>query len=211
MFRAFLLVPLERARKSAFFHAKKNLTFQYKKIPYYPVKVFSKSFWRTRYVEEHILRRKHVVGVSLDIQAAFDSIYPHKVKEALLRHGGDKAMVNWYYNYLIHRNLHFDMAGCKRSITTRIGFPQGGVNSADFWKIAFDPALGIINENGVRGNGFADDLLVMRGGYNINAAMKQIQKVIDKLRHWGSNNGLVFNPSKTVVPGPSHKQIHFFL
>ena len=66
--------------------------------------------------------------------------------------------------------------GCKKSVTTDIGFPQGGVNSADFWKIAFNPALDIINEDSARGNGFSDDLLVMKGGYNIDAAMKNIKK-----------------------------------
>ena len=91
------------------------------------------------------------------------------------------------------------MAGCKLTITTSIGFPQGGVNSADFWKIAFNPALDIINENDVRGNGFADDLLVMRGGYNINAAIKKLQKTTDRLCEWGKQNGLIFNSTKTVV------------
>ena len=117
----------------------------------------------TSYIEENILNRKHVIGISLGIQAAFDSILPHKVKNQLLKHGGDKQMVNWYYNYLIHRNLYFDMLGCKKCISTSIGFLQGGVNSANFWKIAFDPALDIINENNIRGNGFADDLLVLKG------------------------------------------------
>ena len=108
-------------------------------------------------------------------------------------------MVNWYYNYLIHRNLHFDMAGSKKIITTGIGFPQGGVNSADFWKIAFDQALHIINSNDVRGNGFADDLLVMKGGFNLNAAMKKLQATVDRLRAWGKENGLTFNPAKTYI------------
>ena len=116
------------------------------------------------FIEENKLNRKHVIGVSLDIQAAFDSIYPHKVKKALLKHGGERKMVNWY---LIHRNLYFDMMGCTKVISTSIGFPQGGVNSDDFWKIAFDPALEIINGGNLRGNDFADDLHVMRGEYNL--------------------------------------------
>ena len=108
-------------------------------------------------------------------------------------------MVNWYYNYLLHRNLYFGMLGCQKCISTSTGFPQGGVNSADFWKIAFNPALDIINEDDIRGNGFADDLLVLKGGYNLEAAMKKIQKCIDRLVKWGKENGLVFNPDKTVV------------
>ena len=54
------------------------------------------------YIESHILQRKFCVGVSLDIQAAFDSIKTHKVKQALLKHGGDSLMVKWYYNCLLY-------------------------------------------------------------------------------------------------------------
>ena len=39
------------------------------------------------YIESNILQRKFCIGVSLDIQAAFDSIKPHKVKQVLLKHG----------------------------------------------------------------------------------------------------------------------------
>ena len=48
----------------------------------------------TNYIESHILQRKFCIGVSLNIQAALDSIKPHKIKEALLKHGGDPQMVN---------------------------------------------------------------------------------------------------------------------
>ena len=37
------------------------------------------------------------------------------------------------------------------------GFPQGEVCSAKFWIIGFDPAMDIINSNGIFGQGFADD------------------------------------------------------
>ena len=115
------------------------------------------------FIESHILDRKFCVGVSLDIQAAFDSIKPHKIKQALLAHGGDRLMVNWYYNYLIHRNIYTEVSGTKLSFSTSRGFPQGGVNSADFWIIVFNPALEIINKKDLNGDGFADDLLVLKG------------------------------------------------
>ena len=54
----------------------------------------------TDYIERHIYNQKYVIGIFLDIQAAFDS----KIKEALLQHGGDPLMVDWYYSYITHRN-----------------------------------------------------------------------------------------------------------
>ena len=151
------------------------------------------------YIEKNILKRKFCIGVLLDIQAAFDSIKPHKIKAALLKHGGDKDMVNWYYNYLIHRNLYTCVSGTSLCFRTSTGFPQGGVNSADFWIIVFNPALEIINKNSVRGDGFADDLLVMRGGYSLKTAVKDLQTTLDELILWGKEYGLKFNPKKTIA------------
>ena len=48
----------------------------------------------TDYIEKHIYNQKHVIGVFLDIQAAFNSIKPSKIKEALLLHGGDPLMLS---------------------------------------------------------------------------------------------------------------------
>ena len=47
----------------------------------------------TDYIERHIYNQKHVIGVFLDIQAAFDSIKPSKIKEALLQH-----IFEWHYS-----------------------------------------------------------------------------------------------------------------
>ena len=51
------------------------------------------------YIESNIMTsNRHCIGVSLDIQAAFDSITPDTVKHALLKHGGNTQLIQWYYN-----------------------------------------------------------------------------------------------------------------
>ena len=54
----------------------------------------------TDYIEQHIMYGKPVVGVFLDIQAAFDTIKPSKIREALENKGVEPLITNWYYNYL---------------------------------------------------------------------------------------------------------------
>ena len=49
------------------------------------------------------------------------------------------------------------------------------------------------------GNGLADDLLILKGGCNLKAAMKELQKTTNKLTSWGKSFGLNFNSEKTVV------------
>ena len=84
----------------------------------------------TDYIERHIYNQKHVIGVFLDIQAAFDSIKPFK-KEALLLHGGDLLMVDWYYSYITHRNMFIHINGQQISCTTPLGFPLGCICCAN--------------------------------------------------------------------------------
>ena len=151
------------------------------------------------YIEKHIMNKQHCVGVFLDISAAFDSIKPNHVRQALLKHGGDPEMVQWYFNYISHRDILIAMHGELKSFTTGIGFPQGGVCSAKFWLIAFDYAIQIINRYNIEGNGYADDCSALYGGRRLDHALKRLQKMLDDLSQWGKTCGLRFNPEKSVA------------
>ena len=72
-------------------------------------------------------------------------------------------MVNWYHSCITHRNLHIEINGEKLTLTTSIGFPQGGVCSAKFKVIAYDEAVYILNEHRVFGQVFADNRVGMKG------------------------------------------------
>ena len=142
---------------------------------------------------------RHCIGISLDIQAAFDSIDPKTIKDAHLKHGGEPQLIKWYYNYLIHRNLTATLQNDTYTASNAIGFPQGSVVSADLWKIAFNPALDIINSHFTTGFGYADDLIVLRHGYKPETSINTLQKVLNKLVTWGETCNLKFNPSKTLT------------
>ena len=151
------------------------------------------------YIESFIMKKQHCVGVFLDISAAFDSIRPGHVRHSLLKHGGHPEMVQWYFNYITHRDIIVDMYGDIALFSTGIGFPQGGVCSAKFWLIAFDTAIQIINTMGVMGNGYADDCSALYGGRRLDHAIKRLQKVLNELTRWGRTCGLHFNPAKSVA------------
>ena len=118
----------------------------------------------TDYIEKFLANKQHCLAVFLDISAAFDSIDIEHVRRALLKHGGEKSMVNWYHNYLCHRNLYAELHQDQASCSTGVGFPQGGVYSARFWLIAFNQAIKIINNAFVEGVGYADDCCILMGG-----------------------------------------------
>ena len=151
------------------------------------------------YIEKHIMNKQHCVGVFLDISAAFDSIKPSHVRQALLKHGGDPEMVQWYFNYITHRDIQIAMHGETKTFTTGLGFPQGGVCSAKFWLIAFDYAIQIINRYNIEGNGYADDCSALAGGRRLDHALKRLQKMLNDLTAWGKTCGLTFNPDKSIA------------
>ena len=108
-------------------------------------------------------------------------------------------MVDWYYNYITHRNIFVDINGAQVCSSLSIGFPQGGVCSAKFWIIAFNHALYLLNEHGVLGISFADDCVALIGETNLNHMMSRVQKVVSNLEEWGLSCGLTFNAGKTEV------------
>ena len=158
------------------------------------------------YVERCLFRRKTCVGIFLDISSAYDSISIDHIRDSLYKHGGDIELVEWYYHYLSHRQLHMHLHGEDLQIQTKVGFPQGGVASAKFWLIAFDPAIQIINTMFVEGNGYADDCCIVFGGRKPAVMVRRIQRVLDQLVEWGLTCGLRFNPEKTVAVYFSRKK-----
>ena len=103
-------------------------------------------------------------GLFLDISSAYDSMDINHIRNSLYLHVGEEDLVVWYYNYLSRRVLHINLHGCDVAYVCGQGFPQGGVASAKFWIIAFDPAIENINRNMVVGQGYRDDLAAMYGG-----------------------------------------------
>ena len=90
-------------------------------------------------VEYYIMRGLKAIGMFLDISSAYDSMDIHHIRNSLYLHGGDDDLVEWYFHYLGHRvlDIHLNRG--------HVRFPQGGVASAMFWLIAFNPAVRIIN------------------------------------------------------------------
>ena len=151
------------------------------------------------YIEKFDKRNEHCLAVFLDIAAAFDTIQPTHIRDKLLEKEVNVNIVQWYYKYITERHLTLEANDSEIKTCVSVGFPQGGVCSAKFWIIAFDPAIKIINENGIFGQGFADDCAAMIGGVDLNDMTLKLNAALSKLVNWGGTCGLRFNPAKTVL------------
>ena len=139
------------------------------------------------------------MAVFLDISSAFDTITPECIEQGLRRHKVDENVTKWYLSYIRERIVEIENSGDKVRKKTGIGFPQGGVCSASFWILAFNPAINIINKYKIHGNGFADDCAAVLGGIRIPSLMKKMQQMLNELANWGRSCGLRFNPTKSAA------------
>ena len=85
-------------------------------------------------------------------------------------------MIDWYFDYLTHRNINITLHGETLKASVFIGFPQGGIASAKFWLIAFDEVVSIINSYGIWGNAFADNCTALVGGTHVGRLRNKLQK-----------------------------------
>ena len=108
-------------------------------------------------------------------------------------------MVSWYYNYITERHLTLEANDSKNTTCVDTGLPKRGVCSAKFWIIAFDPAMDIINSNGMFGQGFAENCAALLGGTDLNDLTTRMNETLNKLVTWGATCGLHLNSSKTVL------------
>ena len=69
------------------------------------------------YIESFVFKKQFALGIFLDISSAFDSICPVHIRNALLE---------WYYDYLVHRDMNFELHGETYRRSNGTGFPQGG-------------------------------------------------------------------------------------
>ena len=177
---------------------------------YYPIHEKQHGFMKGRstesaisntvdYIEGWLAKEKSCIGVFLDISSAYDSISIEHIRTALYKHGGETDVVEWYFHYLGHRSMKISLQGEELNLHTAVGFPQGGVCSAKFWTVAFDPAIQLVNSMFLEGNGYADDCCVVFGGRSISDMLLRLQRVLDRLVEWGETCGLRFNAEKTEV------------
>ena len=150
-------------------------------------------------IQKGLIRGQYTLGIFLDIKGAFDNLDPTKAIEAMKLRGFNEPITNWYSYYLHNRVATSELKDTKITRYLTKGCPQGGVLSSLLWNIPFDELLKIVNKNGVKGIGFADDLSLLTTGPDPGTLINLAQQATNKAIEWGKKYGLEFNHQKTIV------------
>ena len=150
------------------------------------------------FIERHVLRGKHVLGVSLDCSGAFDRIKFGSAKTAMLKKNIPECIVDIYCHMLENRKVSATLQGENVAIIPKRGSPQGGVLSPLIWNLIMDTILLEFRTGPVKVVGYADDVLLLTAGLDEDTVLSNMNGALKKVLRWGETNGLAFNPSKTT-------------
>ena len=151
------------------------------------------------HIERAILRKEKALVVSLDCSGAFSEISFDSAARAMEKKGIPETIVRWYDKILKERRIEAELQGTKAAIKPKKGSPQGGVLSPLVWNLIMDTLLTKFKVMAVKAVGYADDIIMVLTGKDPHTMVELMQQALTMVLNWGKENGLTFNPTKTVA------------
>ena len=150
----------------------------------------------------HILEKaKHngqkALLLSIDIQGAFDTIPFQVMKDALLKHGTDKTLVNWLDYMAKNRNVFISQGDQTLAFRPNEGTTQGGHNGPDLWNIGIWDVVDISAVSKVFVCKYADDYIAVLIGIDITSMCELMQTILNELSEWFTKRGLKIAAQKS--------------
>lgn len=153
-------------------------------------------------VKEFVMDARHdhdvVIGASLDITNAFNSIKWNNIRLALQERRFPEYLRKVIRSYLSDREIEYPGLGNTtifRQVTA--GVPQGSVLGPTLWNIAYDDILRTPLERNCVIIGYADDTLVLSRAPTVEEAKARINLQISKVLLRVHQLGLKIAPEKT--------------
>ena len=151
-------------------------------------------------IERRMAKKGYVLGVFLDIEGAFDNISFKAIHEAIHRSPVDNSTANWIYGMITNRYINFEHKTASSRVKAERGCPQGGILSPFLWNLVLDDLLQF-SAGQIPGylQAFADDLMTLVEGNDMEVIWQRTQKTIKTIEAWCNTKGLNISSLKTKV------------
>ena len=144
-------------------------------------------------------RKQQVLGISLDIKAAFDNAWWPALMDRLRRTSCPRNLHLLIQSYLTDRRVQVDLLNASVSKSMTKGCVQGSVCGPTFWNLILDSLLETALPSGCHIQAYADDVMLLVTGGTPDEVQANANQALDLIHNWGSSVKLTFSPAKTVA------------
>nr|AMS38365.1 hypothetical protein [Bactrocera tryoni] len=153
----------------------------------------------TSEIESSLENGEVMLCAFLDIEGAFDNTSHRSVARALEKRNVAAPVRRWIEAVLRTRIAETTVGDKRIRLGTTRGCPQGGVLSPLLWSLVVDDLLALLTDNGIRCQGYADDIVIIARGKYEDTLCDLIQRGLNLAKGWCREVELNINPSKTTV------------
>ena len=144
--------------------------------------------------------RKCTVGVFLDAQAAFDSVWINGLKLKIKNIGLPAQLENLLFSFLDKRALIVHENGARSvNVNLNAGTPQGSCMSPILYLIYVNDLGENVNHEQVQLSQYADDVSLRSTNDSMAVAYAHLQDGINVIEAWCKRWQVVLNPTKSKV------------
>ena len=154
-----------------------------------------------------------MVGVSLDIKAAFDNAWWPALHERLRESRCPSNIHRLIQSYLQEREVTLSLADSQVTKPMTKGCVQGSVCGPTFWNLILDSLLETRLPDGCYMQAYADDVFLLVEGKDSHAVELAANSALSIIQEWGVGVKLTFSPAKTqgISFTPGSKNISLFI
>ncbi|KAL5251675.1 hypothetical protein ACHWQZ_G014720 [Mnemiopsis leidyi] len=154
----------------------------------------------THMIERLIAKKGYVLGVFLDMEAAFDNVSFKAIANALSTTKLDPATAHWITNMVATRHITINHKDSTKTIRIKRGCPQGGTLSPFLWNLVIDDLLNLSPKD-TPGylQAFADDIVSLAEGNDLDVIWDRTQKTLNTIVKWCTTKDLTISALKTKV------------
>ena len=151
-------------------------------------------------IEKALANKQYAMAIFLDISGAFSNTATHSMTSSLAKKGLETQLLYWIDHLLTGRIAIATLGNDTISKNITTGAAEGGILSpALFNNVMSEAADRFPEDSGTDLNVFADDMNLLRVGYDIWNIGLHLQGGVNCLSDWAKSKGLKFNAEKTKV------------
>lgn len=143
--------------------------------------------------------KQYAILTSLDIKGAFDNAWWPMILYQLRKRNVSESIYGLIKSYLSERTVEVRYMGETSNRGTNKGCIQGSVLGPLFWSLIIDPILRLRLPSNCHIMAYADDITIVVSDANPELAIKQTQRILNKVMNWSKENKLELCPEKCVT------------